>query len=138
MQFLRFLGRTIGARAILVLTHFFSKNSNQTSYLRNKRSYEDDMPLILTGMSIFLLRFEILTRSELNIIPKIAIFCIHWVKTPIKIRSSHRLGRQKFKISDIFRYFSYIFRHFSTILENGDLACVLESFVRNLIFPDLI
>ena len=53
---------------------FFNKNSNQISYLRNRRSYEDDIPLILTGMSIFLLQFEILNTTDFNIIPKTANF----------------------------------------------------------------
>ena len=50
-------------------------NMRQSHYLRNGRSYEDDLSLIMTGMSTFLLHFQILKLLESNIKPEIANFC---------------------------------------------------------------
>ena len=64
------------------------------SLSRDGRSYENDLPLILTEMSTLLLQFQILKWSESNIKPKIANFCKNWLKW-LNMRQSHylRTGR---------------------------------------------
>jgi hypothetical protein len=52
----------------------------QSHCLRNGRSYEDDLPLNMTGMSILLLNFQILEWSESNVKPEVANFCKNWLK----------------------------------------------------------
>ena len=52
----------------------------QSHYLGNGRSYEVDLPLILIGMSTFLMHFQILKVLESNNKPKIANFCKDWLK----------------------------------------------------------